>query len=596
MTTVTELDPDGPLVPLRPAPRPLGSALVAAASRITKERVNRTGASSEGWQEDAWDMHDLVGEQRFLAHTLAGRMAQARFFVGRMPKDSTQGVEVLEGDHPAKAVFDAVAGTRGAFSQIIERAGINLFIPGDCWFVGVPRDTDGDGMAGPNHPSDGLPPVGQSDGPDLDGVALEDLDWSLRSISEVVWERDGEEVTIKDGVSREGTKYRRDDVILIRIWRPHPRFLWQADSPTRSSLPVLRELVGLTMHISAQVDSRLAGAGVFFVPESADRALRAQNPDGTDEEGGEDISPMATALMEAMLTPIADRSSASALVPVMPVVPDESIPHFRHISFAVPLDAEARSLRDEAIRRLALGQDCPPELLLGVGGMNHWGAWLVREDVVTSHLEPPLALICDALTTQLLWPVLEQQGVEDFQDFVIWYDVSHLIIRPDRSSDAKDLHARGVISDAALRAASGFGDEDAPEERDEAVFLALQMVASAPTLLATPGLTAIVEQIRAALSGQATEPIAAEDLPSDEGATPPADEESEESNEGNLPDTADDSMEEAQPGLAASGHEGPSEPVRSVSGSVLYDFTDPPVSEPPGHRSRPIFGLRATPR
>lgn len=82
------------------SPRPLES-LLAAATRVTSQKLaNRAGHSGlskpEGWQDDAWDMYDLVGEQRFLANTLANRLAQARFFVGELPDDPTEDVEPVE--------------------------------------------------------------------------------------------------------------------------------------------------------------------------------------------------------------------------------------------------------------------------------------------------------------------------------------------------------------------------------------------------------------------------------------------------------------------------------------------------------------------
>lgn len=498
-STASNLEWDGP--PSEPRPRPLNS-LVAAAHRMTGKKVSRLGsttsANSSGWQEDAWDMHDLVGEQRFLAHTLAGRLAQARFYVGRLPDDPTEEVVPVTSG-PAVDVLASLTGRGSAFAQIVERAGVNLFLTGDCFLVGLPPEPE-ETLA---NPAGGLSPFGNPTEDILDGkVDISTLDWSLRSVSEVSFDKDGN-VTLKSGHGRDSTtEYSADSIMLIRIWRPHPRYWWEPDSPTRSSLPVLRELVGLTMHISAQVDSRLAGAGVFLVPETADRAIRAAA--GIPEDGDED-SPLTEALMEAMIAPISDRSSASALVPIMPVVPDDSIEKFRFISFAAPLDTEARSLRDEAIRRLALGQDCPPELLLGVGGMNHWGAWLVREDVVTTHLEPPLALLCDAITTQFLWPVLMQQGVdpEEVHKHVVWYDVDHMIMRPDRSKDAKDLYAAGVIGDATLRNATGFDESDAPEAdpTNPAVKLTLDLVRGAPSLMQNPGLDVIATQIQAMLSG-----------------------------------------------------------------------------------------------
>jgi hypothetical protein len=197
------------------------------------------------------------------------------------------------------------------------------------------------------------------------------------------------------------------------------------------------------------------------------------------------------------------------------------------MTFAKPLDNESRHLRDEAIRRLALGQDAPPELLLGTARMNHWGAWLVQEDVVSTHLEPPLALICDALTTQYLWPVLIEQGMteEEAHNYVIWYDVSHLVVRPNRSQEALVLHERGTISDSALRKAAGFDESDTPDAYaslpPDAV-LAFELARANPILFSNPGLPALVAQIRAVVANDipaVANPMAAPSVP--EQSPPP---------------------------------------------------------------------------
>src|SRR5690606_39153276 len=127
----------------------------------------------------------------------------------------------------------------------------------------------------------------------------------------------------------------------------------------------------------------------------------------------------------AMSTAISDRSSAASFTPLVLTVPGDQADKFRHISFSTPFDKETQKLRDEAIRRLALGQDAPPEILLGMGSLNHWGAWLTREDTVTTHIEPPLAMLCDSLTTGLLRPFALAAGyAPDLVDeLVVWYSV-----------------------------------------------------------------------------------------------------------------------------------------------------------------------------
>jgi hypothetical protein len=459
-------------------------------------------------------------------------------------------------------VLDQVGDTPSGRAQMILRMGINLFVAGDCWLVGIPKylvplggSADGDNTDPTVTRRVARHPTGASAGSAPDELLLPDadLEWHALSVSELSTSGTGE-LTIRLGeASTDQIKCSPDDVWLIRVWRPHPRRWWEADSPTRSSLPVLRELVGLTMHISAQVDSRLAGAGLLIVPQSAQRALRQAAGLPDTPEGGAEPDPFTEALIEAMLTPIGDRANASALVPLVVTVPDDVTDKFQYLTFAKPLDTEARSLRDEAIRRLALGQDAPPELLLGTGGMNHWGAWLVQEDVISTHVEPPLALVCDALTTQYLWPALTAMAVENPEQYVVWYDVSDMIVRPNRAADAGSLYDKGALSDTALRAANGFDETDAPitDEMDEATALAFELVRKSPALITDPGLASLVEQIRKVLAGDTSDAAALPAASADE--TAPPDDEPDQPDDSmpvgsEIPDTSDDTAE--PPGIS----------------------------------------------
>lgn len=472
-------------------PRPLTS-LVASARRINStELEGRVFQHTQDWQADAWEMFDLVGEHRYLTTTLAGRLSQARLYVGRRPTVETDDPEPIE-EPEVQAVLEAFGKTSAGRSQLMKRMAVNMSVAGDGWFAGIPP------MLMPEHerPQNFSPMQG---GTTLEDTDAADLEWRMLSVSEVAMRGHRIEISFGPGL-KDKIEVNPDDIYLVRVWNPHPRRWWEADSATRASLPVLRELVGLTMKIAAQVDSRLAGAGVFIVPQSAKTALLNQL--GMDADTDED--PFTEAMMEAMLTPIQDRASASAVVPLVFTVPDEAADKFRHITFDKQMDTEDRPLREEAIRRLALGQDAPPELLLGTAGMNHWGGWLVKEDVVSTHIEPPLALICDALTTQYLWPVLDSLGYTDFEDYVIWYDVSHMVTRPNHTQDALVLHERGVIGDATLRFATGFDEIDAPygENVDVAAQMVIGMIQENPSLVTTPGIPYLLGEVRSLIAGQ----------------------------------------------------------------------------------------------
>lgn len=473
-------------------PQPLGS-LLSSAQRITSRNISRLPKqSSLPWQAEAWEMTNMVGEQRFIVSTLAKRVGQARLYVGVVGGDDT-GAPIPVEKGSREDVIEQIGNNSAQRAQLLERLAFNLLVAGDGWLIGTPK-------AGAVAQPVAISPLMVDDADLAFDVAFSDLEFRVYSIDEVELDKHNNIVRLPS-TSGDFVEWNPDQILMSRVWNPDPRFWRDATSPTRAVLPVLRELVGLTMAVSAQIDSRLAGAGMLIMPESAIRAIASTSQPAGDLEM-DDVDVFIEALVEAMITPISDRDNASAVAPLVVQVPDDVADKIRHLSFSSPFDQEAQNLRDEAIRRLALGQEAPPEVLLGASGMNHWGAWLVREDTVTTHIEPPLALICDALTTQFLWPVLESFGLPEDQvrKYVIWYNVGHLIQRPNRIQDAGELHTRGVISDDVLRREAGYGDEDAPPPSD-ANSLVLDMLLQDPTLAANPGVASLLNAVSSLLNG-----------------------------------------------------------------------------------------------
>ena len=480
---------DGPARPL--------TSLVAAARKISGTKMKRS--TPERWQEEAWDLYDEVGELRFVTNSLANSISRARIFAAKLPMGDDE-PSPIEGDGEEDTADDLVAattvrsiggGTLGR-SELLRRLAVQMFVPGDGYIVGLPSGVlDRSAPRDDADPEGSLPVQGEPD----DTMSLADLDWHALSVNEVTLRGN----TLVLAIGSESREISADDAIVVRVWRPHPRRWWAADSPVRSNLPVLRELVGLTKHVGATIDSRLAGAGLLVLGQSVE-VVSASTDDGDGEGDGDEVSNFVDALIETMTTPIRDRDSAAAVVPLTIKVPDEAVGKIQHITFATPFDEKAKDLRDEAIRRLALGLDAPPETLLGMGGTNHWSAWQIEESTVKVHIEPVLALLCDALTTEYLWPVLEEAGVVDARDYVVWFDTTELTLRPNRSGEAQALYDRDELSGRTLRRESGFGEDDAPEQMDRAVQIALKMLESTPALIVDPGLPTIIETIRRAIT------------------------------------------------------------------------------------------------
>lgn len=412
------------------ATRPRPNSLIASAATLTAgySRINRPRQGTTDWQNAAWHFHDTVGELRFGAHWMGNVLSRVRLRVMRTMPGTGGDEEVNDG--PAAEAMEALYGGVSGQGQMLHDLGIHLFVPGEAYLIGEPPPED-----------------------DVNG----DDTWGIYSTEEVK-ERGG--VWIVD--RGDGERELDPEALIIRIWNSHPRAWVEADSPVRAVLPVLREIEALTKHVGASVDSRLAGAGILMLP--SEMTFGSPSTDGAvPEDPAEDE--FLQALTEAMVTPISDRESAAAVVPIVVRAPGALLGNARHITFATPLDANAQALRTEAIRRLALGLDMPPEVLLGVSDANHWGAWQISEDALRSHVEPKVAMICHALTERYLRPVLEGAGLEP-EDYWLEGDTSELRTRPNRTAEAQALYDRLELSGETLRRETGFDEGDAPSPED----------------------------------------------------------------------------------------------------------------------------------
>ncbi|WP_326811639.1 hypothetical protein [Streptomyces scopuliridis] len=269
------------------------------------------------------------------------------------------------------------------------------------------------------------------------------------------------------------------DDLLMRVWSPHPRIQYHADSAVRPALPVLREIEKASQNIAARLDSRLAGNGLLFLPEEIDFPEQESGATG------------AAGFME-YVSGIASRSlqnpgTAAAQVPVMAQIPAEMIDPIKHIDLATDFDASVVALRADGIRRLAESLDMPNEVATGsTADANHWGAWQVEESTYKIYIEPLLDRLGDALTTHWYRPTLKRMGVTDPDRYRLAWNTSEIIQRPNRTEDLKWLHEHDLISDDAMRAEVGVGDDDIPDEEQIQLRRLARAVVAAPSLADDP--------------------------------------------------------------------------------------------------------------
>jgi len=290
------------------------------------------------WQIEAWRLYDIVPEHRFLSNWIGDSVAQARLFVTEVAETGEETGEVADSRIARLAAVPLGTGTHR--DDNLRLAGVDLAVGGECWIVGE----------------------GAAESP-------EDAEGSWFVVTGAAFKRQGNDVIVRRPKTRGGDelKLRDGTDILARCWRPHPNDVDQADSPTRAAIVPLREIELLTKREFAELDSRLTGAGVWFLPEGIDFPRGEDDPEG--------LAGFMAYLQRAAATSMRSQGQASSVVPMMATIPDQMIEHLdkiRPITFWSELSSEISPMKEKAIGRVASAFEIPNEILIGMATANHW--------------------------------------------------------------------------------------------------------------------------------------------------------------------------------------------------------------------------------
>lgn len=459
----------------QPAPEPVPAALTAAASEVRRPESGLM-RTPDSWQYEVWDFYDTLGEFNYGVTWKANMMSRVRLRAAKLSKDNDE--PEIQDTGLAAELMMKLSGGVGGQSQLMRSLTFQLDLPGEGYLIGE----------------------------EIDGVET----WSVRSMEEVRAVHGKYEVVAER--TPNVTWRELNGMKPIRVWRPHPRYYHLADSPARAARSIMRELELVNRHIQAQYLSRLASAGVVIFPEEITFPVREEFAEAADPFMAEWIEIAA----EAIKTP----GAATAVVPIPMRVPGEYVDKVKHLDFTLKIDEKIIEKRDSAIKRLATKLDLPAEILLGMGDVNHWSAWQLEESALKVHIPPTAEIICDSVTRGYLWPRLKASG-EDPSQWVVWYDMSELAQKPDRSGNAKDAYDRMEISGAAYRREVGFDESDKPDPQELLYQGLLSIIHNLPSGAsdALSKVTGIDLAPVVPLSPQA--PEGSEPAPEESGAPPP---------------------------------------------------------------------------
>jgi hypothetical protein len=436
-----------------PAPPPVdtltaSARVIQAAQGSSADRLFQ----SESWQTEAWGFFDGLGEFQYaVGDWLANAMSRVRLTAAEQVPGGDE-PEPLD-DGPAAELVEQLGGGIAGRAAIMKSLAVQLSVPGEGWLVAERDDPR---------------------------IPLAQADWSVKSTEEIRPLRgkgSGYEVRVGDSDWRQ----LGPESLPVRIWDPHPRWSWKANSPARAAIPIMRTIDLLNRRIIATLVSRLAMNGILLIPQQGTISVPAQYQDKAD--------PFVEMLLDIAGRNIREPGGATASIPIPVKFDSELIEKWKHLTFGDGVDEPLILEREKELGRLATSLNMPAEVLKGLGETSHWNAWMIDESGIKLHISPVCETAVGGMTTGYLVPMLKAGGADligpNGGKIIVWYDTSELTARPDKSDKALVAFDRVEASGAALRRESGLDESDKPTPEEERRQLLVSLVKAGSELAYT---------------------------------------------------------------------------------------------------------------
>lgn len=412
-----------------PSRRTSPRVITASAASFGSE-TSYSKRQSQPWQTRALEYCEQIGEIGFASQFYARLISRIRIFPALLQDDGQ--IEPIESG-PPRDFLSRIQDPGGGRSQLQYSYGRMMFITGEGVLFGSRLGT-------------------------------EDERWRFLWIEEVK-EENGRTFRINE------QRQEIEEGVAYRMWKPSPRNADSAISPLRAVQDICEELILLTKAVHSTAITRLTN-GILLMPQEI-------SPGSAEPLGDEDPenNPFLSDLIEHFVGQIENPGSAEARVPPLVEGSYEYIDRIRWMQLHDPAtDYLERDLRREAIDRLAISLDFPPEVLKGMTDANHWTARQVVHDMWRSHGAPIAEQFCDDLSEAYLRPALQEYGYEDWPRVVVAFDDADVVIAPDRSEDADEAYDRpGGVSPSGYREMKGIPDSNAPDDEEFQLQLAIKM-------------------------------------------------------------------------------------------------------------------------
>ncbi len=405
---------------------PLVAALTAASAPVTdptKIFTNTTGRNN-AWQDDAWRYTKCIPELGYFVRWRSNACAQVRLVASAIDPDTGLPTgSIDEKDTDGKKFVELVkqiAGGPLGQKRLIKRAAACLTVPGELTICILQR------------------PEGEK------WYAI-----TKKQIKPSQTKSDSVAIKLPDGTLHEFDKGKD---AMFRVWNEDAEDPCEADSPVRACLDALGEIERATKKIKNADKSRLLNNGLLMVPSEAsipdNQAPTAAGQEGTPTpaQSKRVAQSLQRMIVNAAEASIRDENSVAAVLPMVAAAPGEHLGKVVHIEFSKEATKSAVEIRDSAIARTATGLDITKERLLGMGeNSNHWTAYLLADEDVKLHVNPPMEVLCEAIYEHTLSNMLDKMDI-DSSKYTLWFDASNLTKDPDLTDEFKDAYQSGAVT------------------------------------------------------------------------------------------------------------------------------------------------------
>lgn len=428
--------------------------------------VRGKGKRARAWQSDAYDAIESIGELGFAVLMKArvigsGDLRLMRRVDGKLvpvtrdpqpPLDDPEGEPVppSSNDLLAIACDEEFKGSLGGKAALLRLFALHREVAGECHLAGVEGD---------------------------DGWRVLSVEELQKGATTNEWELVPPQA---NGTQSSGSRTPLPAGSFVATWHePAPRNSADAWSPLRPLLNnTIAEILDVQNSIRAIARSRTIADLVILASE-----VQFGSADEASDGDGDDFDDLSAEFGEHYGMPV--EPDGDPLPPMILRMPHKFMRDgFKKVSLAREFDRFSLELRKDERDRLALGLDLPPEMLLGKKGLSHWMGWNLDEEFLVKHVTPGGDEGAAFFTWAYLQPrLLPDLGEEAAGEYLYVYDVSGIAVKPDLSGNAKDVHAAGALSDAALLRSTGFDEADGVTDEERRTRLLWATASAEPAAL-----------------------------------------------------------------------------------------------------------------